>query len=221
MSHHCHDEAHDHDHHHHGHDGHDHSHDRSPDEGLVHESLFSKIDRDNVVCLNESEPGQGKSILKPWTDRMDDSKVLESDADEQLILFIPFTASVKLKSISIRYEPGETAPSKLKVFTNREDVDFDSADSIQPIQEFELVEDTHGQVAEYITRVSKFSSLRNLTLFFPENHGGDTTRISFVGLKGEFSEFKKDPIITVYELQANPADHKVPGAQETFGHTLK
>ncbi|KAF9977840.1 hypothetical protein BGZ73_004753 [Actinomortierella ambigua] len=217
MSHHCHDEAHDHDHSHDGHDGHDHSHDRSPDEDLVHGSLFGKIDRDLVVCLNEREPGQGKAVLKPWTEKMDDTKVLESDADEQLILFIPFTASVKIKSISIRYEPGETAPSKLKVFTNRQDVDFDSADSMEPTQVFDLVDDTRGQVVEYVT---KFTSLRNLTLFFEENHGGDTTRISFIGLKGEYSEFKQDPVITVYELQANPADHKVPGAKETFGQTL-
>ncbi|KAF9162802.1 hypothetical protein DFQ26_003232 [Actinomortierella ambigua] len=221
MSHHCHDEAHDHDHDHHGHDGHDHSHDRSPDEDLVHGSLLGKIDRDLVVCLNESAPGQGKAILKPWADKMDDTKVLESDADEQLILFIPFTASVRIKSISIRYEPGETAPSKVKAFTNREDVDFDTAESMEPTQEFDLVDDTRGQVIEYVTKVSRFSSLRNLTLFFPSNHGGDTTRISFIGLKGDYSEFKQDPIITVYELQANPADHKVPGAVETFGHTLK
>ncbi|KAG0263344.1 hypothetical protein DFQ27_001803 [Actinomortierella ambigua] len=195
MSHHCHDEAHDHDHDHHGHDGHDHSHDRSPDEDLVHGSLLGKIDRDLVVCLNESAPGQGKAILKPWADKMDDTKVLESDADEQLILFIPFTASVRIKSISIRYEPGETAPSKVKAFTNREDVDFDTAESMEPTQEFDLVDDTRGQVIEYVTKYEK-----------EKNHT---------------QSFKQDPIITVYELQANPADHKVPGAVETFGHTLK
>ncbi|KAG0042431.1 hypothetical protein BGZ83_000463 [Gryganskiella cystojenkinii] len=221
---HCHDEAHahghGHHHHGHGHDDHDHDHDESPDSGLVHESLHQRIDHDNVVCLNESEPGQGRSILKPWHEKMDDTKILESDADEQLILRIPFTGMVKLKSITIRSEPGETAPRTMKAFTNKDDLDFDNAESTTATQEWDLVEDTHGQVAEYSTRVAKFSSIRSLTLFFGENFGGDTTRISFIGLKGEFSEFKRDPIITVYELQANPADHKVPGTKDALHHEI-
>lgn len=73
MSHHCHDEAHGHGHGH-GHD-HDHDHDELPDSDLVHESLYQKIDHDNVTCLNESEPDAGKSVLKPWHEKMDDTKV--------------------------------------------------------------------------------------------------------------------------------------------------
>ncbi|KAG0196884.1 hypothetical protein BGX28_009643 [Mortierella sp. GBA30] len=221
---HCHDEAHAHGHGHghgHGHDDHDHDHDESPETGLVHESLYQRIDHDNVQCLNESEPNAGRDVLKPWHEKMDDTKHLESDADEQLILKIPFTGLVKLKSISIRAEPGETAPRKMKAFINRDDLDFDNAESTVPTQDWDLVEDSYGQIAEYNTRVAKFSSIRSLTLFFSENFGGDTTKISFIGLKGEFSELKRDPIITVYELQANPADHKVPGAKNTLGHEIE
>jgi hypothetical protein len=74
---HCHNEAHAHGHgHHHGHDhDHDHDHDESPDAGLVHESLYQRIDHDNVFCLNEAEPESGKSVLKPWHEKMDDTKV--------------------------------------------------------------------------------------------------------------------------------------------------
>ncbi|KAF9414476.1 PITH domain-containing protein 1 [Podila epigama] len=223
MSHHCHDEAHAHGHGHehgHGHDDHDHDHDESPELALVHESLYSKIDHDNVICLNESEPGAGKSVLKPWHEKMDDTKFVESDADEQLILRIPFTGMVKLKSITLRSDPGETAPRKLKAFVNVDDLDFDNAESTQATQEWDLVEDTNGQVAEYATRVAKFTSIRSLTLFFGENFGGDITKVNFIGLKGEYSEFKRDPIITVYELQANPADHKVPGAKQTLDRMI-
>ncbi|KAH7030417.1 galactose-binding domain-like protein [Linnemannia elongata] len=219
MSQHCHDEAHAHGHGHshgHGHDDHDHDHDESPDSGLVHESLYQRIDHDNVTCLNEAEPNSGRSVLKPWHEKMDDTKFVESDADEQLIFRIPFTGLVKLKSITLRNDSGETAPRKMKAFINKDDLDFDNAESTVPTQEWDLVEDTHGQVAEYSTRVAKFASIRSLTLFFSENFGGDTTKISFIGLKGEFSELKRDPIITVYELQANPADHKVPGINDAL-----
>ncbi|ORZ19241.1 DUF1000-domain-containing protein [Lobosporangium transversale] len=220
MSHHCHDEAHAHGHGH-GHHDHDHDHDELPDSGLVHESLYQKIDHDNVTCLNEAEPNSGKSVLKPWHEKMDDTKFVESDADEQLIFRIPFTGLVKLKSISLRTDPGESAPRKMKAFVNKDDLDFDNAESTVPTQEWDLVEDSHGQIAEYSTRVAKFTSIRSLTLFFSENFGGDVTKISFIGLKGEFSEFKRDPIITVYELQANPADHKVPGANDILGHEVE
>ncbi|KAF9354969.1 hypothetical protein BGX34_010718 [Mortierella sp. NVP85] len=109
----------------------------------------------------------------------------------------------------------------MKAFINRDDLDFDNAESTAPTQEWELVEDSHGQIAEYHTRVAKFASIRSLALYFSDNFGGDTTRISFIGLKGEFSELKRDPIITIYELQANPADHKVPGVHDAQSHGVE
>ncbi|KAF9172517.1 PITH domain-containing protein 1 [Mortierella sp. AD011] len=216
---HCHDEAHAHGHGH-NHGDHDHDHDELPESGLVHESLYQRIDHDNVVCLNEAEPNSGRSVLKPWHEKMDDSKFVESDADEQLIFRIPFTGLVKLKSISLRTDPGETAPKKMKAFVNCDDLDFENAESTVPTQEWDLIEDANGQIAEYNTRVAKFTSIRSLTLFFNENFGGDITKINFIGLKGEFSVLKRDPIITIYELQANPADHKVPGVNDTAGHEI-
>lgn len=94
------------------------------------------------------------------------------------------------------------APAKMKAFTNRDDVDFDTAESTTATQEWDLVRDIpKGQLAEYPTRLTKFQNIRNLTLYFPENFGGDTTRIHYIGLKGEWTEIKRDPIITVYEVR--------------------
>lgn len=58
------------------------------------------------------------------------------------------------------------------------------------------------------SRPSKFASVKSLTLFFPANAGADTSRIYFLGFKGDFSPRNKDPVITVYEATPNPADHK-------------
>lgn len=52
----------------------DHDHDETPEMGLQY-SLYTKIDIDNVECLNESMEGSGKTIFKPWEDRLDLSKV--------------------------------------------------------------------------------------------------------------------------------------------------
>lgn len=59
----------------HCHDEHcDHDHDDLPESGEQF-LLYSKIDIDNVNCLNESEPNSGKNVIRPWNERMDDSKV--------------------------------------------------------------------------------------------------------------------------------------------------
>ncbi|KAL8292539.1 hypothetical protein RQP46_001151 [Phenoliferia psychrophenolica] len=171
--------------------------------------LFEKVDRDNTVALNAVEGMEGKVVIKPWDRRNDEVEFLESDADEQLILHIIFTGSIKLRSIVVKGGPAGHTPSKLKIFANQL-LDFDEAASNEATQtvDIALVRDP----VEYALRPSKFPAVQNLTLFFPENHGEDSTRISFVGFKGEYSPLTRDPVITVYETKANPADHnKIQG----------
>ena len=104
----------------------------------------------------------------------------------------------------------EDSPDQMKAFVNREDVDFDSVESITPDQTWDLIRDVPRDVLpEYPTKITKFSNLRNLTLFFPSNFSGsDVSRIAYIGLKGEWTALNRDPIITLYEAAANPADHK-------------
>ncbi|TPX49084.1 hypothetical protein SeMB42_g01734 [Synchytrium endobioticum] len=207
---------------HHHHDGHDHEHDEARNGGHSHDhdpadrgieaSLFKQIHIDKIRSLNEHEEGAGSKIFKSWDKRFAREPYLESDADQQLIIFVPFTGMVKLKSILILGGPGGMMPKTLKVFTNREDVDFDNVDSIQPLQEWELIDTTalalnDTGVPEYPTRMSKFTSVRNISLYISSNYGDDITRISYIGFKGEWTEFKKDPIITIYEAAPNPTDH--------------
>ncbi|KAJ3102754.1 hypothetical protein HDU97_000293 [Phlyctochytrium planicorne] len=196
-----------HEHHEHGgHDHHDHDHD-GPDRGNEF-TLYQHIDIENVVGLNESIPGSAQKVFKPYDKRYEAEPFVESDADEQLIIKIPFTGSVKLKSIAVKGAVGDSNPSKLQAFINRDDVDFDTVEDVTPEQEWELVRDPGRDIPEYPTKIAKFSNVRNLILYFPSNFGSDVTRISYIGLKGEWTEIKKDPIITVYELAANPADHQ-------------
>lgn len=37
-------------------------------------------------------------------------------------------------------------------------------------------------------RYSKFQGVGNITLHFPDNFGGDTTKIHYIGLKGEATQ---------------------------------
>eukprot|EP00050_Salpingoeca_kvevrii_P022216 m.123028 g.123028 ORF g.123028 m.123028 type:complete len:177 (-) comp9638_c0_seq3:2404-2934(-) len=162
---------------------------------------------DNVRCLNEHTNGAGRSCLRPLAEKMDRSKFVESDADEQLILFVPFTADVKLKSIVVMGEGGEQHPRTLKVFKNRNDIDFDNVDSITPLQEWDLNEDVDGRLA-YETRLTKFQNVQNLTLYFPDNFGADTTKIYYIEFRGLYTKVTRESYITIGEFAANPADHK-------------
>lgn len=86
-----------HDHHHHDghtdhdhgdHHGHDHSHDSEP---ALQSNLYQQIDFDGIVTLNEAHPKSGAAIVKKtWAQRLDDEPELASDADEQLLMTVPY-----------------------------------------------------------------------------------------------------------------------------------
>lgn len=60
-----------------GHGGHGHDDDDDHvkgGEGTL-DFLYTRIDRDGVVALNEARPGSGARIIKPWDQRMDEEQV--------------------------------------------------------------------------------------------------------------------------------------------------
>lgn len=48
-----------------------------------------------------------------------------------------------------------------------------------------------------LVRYSRFQSVANLTLHFPENFGGETTQIYYIGLKGEATQVVETPDFSV------------------------
>ncbi|XP_075729135.1 PITH domain-containing protein CG6153 isoform X1 [Rhipicephalus microplus] len=142
-------------HHHHGHGGDPcGGHGGDSSNGLetgVQYSLYSKIDLDNVECLNEKEEGSGKLVFKPWEQRLDREKYVDSDVDEELLFNIPFTGNVKLKSILIVGGVAGMHPSKVRMFKNRRQMTFRDVRAT-PEQEFELQPDASGNL-EYPVRL--------------------------------------------------------------------
>lgn len=95
MSGHCNDE-HDASGHSHGneHAGHDHSDDITP---ALQFSLYQHINFDTITTMNEAELGSGKAIVKKtWAERLQEQPEVESDADEQLLIHIPYDLAASL-----------------------------------------------------------------------------------------------------------------------------
>ena len=88
--------------HDHEHNHHDHDHDHTEETTLALQNIIWKqIDFDKIRTLNESESDAGLRIVKkPWAQRMDADPELVSDADEQLLMYIPYVPKLSLITLS-------------------------------------------------------------------------------------------------------------------------
>jgi hypothetical protein len=100
---------------------------------------------------------------------------------------------VKVKSLCVIGGDGGRAPAHVAAWTNRDDIDFSNCEAIKPVQEWDLPEDRRGEL-EHPMRAAKFSGVHSLTLFFSRNYGADSTRIFYIGLKGDFTPVRSRPL---------------------------
>jgi hypothetical protein len=196
--------------------GHSHDHDHGDEIGL---SLRPQIDFPKVFCLNEDTENAGKSVLKIHEERLSATPSLTSpENDPELLLFIPFTEAVSVQSISIRSVASQemAPPRTVKIFTNRENLDFEIARELEPQMQLELLPPYHfveGSIDYPCRPAGRFQSISSLTIFVQDNYdvdGEQPTEITFVGLKGKGSRMKRMAVEAVYESRGMPKDHKVP-----------
>ncbi|WVR08239.1 hypothetical protein IAU60_005286 [Kwoniella sp. DSM 27419] len=213
----CSHEAHDHDHEH-GHHGH--SHEVPLDQSPL-DSLYPQVDLPNVVALNADGGAEvGRKVIKSWEAKDDDTLWCESEVDDELIIKIPFTSSVSLRSITLKAGPSGQVPSAMHLFRDNPGLDFSDASSSTPTQSFDVVDVREG--VEYQVKAAKFNGLTSLTLYFPGNNSNgeeETTRVYYIGLRGTYTALPQRPGVIVYESSARPTDHKVDGA--TSGQTFR
>ncbi|KAI9632993.1 galactose-binding domain-like protein [Dioszegia hungarica] len=223
----CSSEAHDHSH---GGGGHSHGHGDHNHEGHDHDiplgsgpqdSLFSHIDVPNVVALNAVGGGEaGQKVIKSWEEREDLTRFCESDTDDSMIVKIPFTASVSIRSITVKAGPSGQTPREMHLYRDSPGMDFGDTDRAAT-QVLEMVEENEG--VEYQVKAAKFASVSSLTLYFPGNTSdGDEeiSRVYYIGLRGSFKPLPGRPGVIIYESAARPQDHKVGGTvSESQGWT--
>jgi hypothetical protein len=214
--------------------GHSHDHEHaSNDLGL---SLRPQINMDAVTCLNEDIAGMGQSILKLHQDRLTPEPFLRSQEDDpELLLYIPFSEAVTVLSIAVRSFPPpapaatteqeaplflSAPPRTVRLFTNRDDLDFETARELPPDAILHLLPPEHfveGTIDYPLRPAGRFQNIFSLCMYFQDNHQpGDepvSTILTFVGLKGKGSGLKRVIVDAVYESRGMPKDHKVPDGE--------
>ncbi|EGG14832.1 UPF0424 family protein [Cavenderia fasciculata] len=162
-------------------------------------NLNRYIDTAQITCLNERTKGSARQLFRAWEERLDESKFVESDADPELIINIPFGALTQIRSIIVIGGGNDSAPNKMKAYLNKDNIDFGNINSITPIQEWQLHEDFEGQIS-YNTNT--------LTLYFPTSFGAPRTKIQYIALKGVYTNARREVVNTVYESRPQLSDHK-------------
>ena len=142
------------------------------------------------------------TVLTCYADN-DDKDYVESDTDEQLMLYIPFQSTLKVHTLHITSVPTDTdddekpsRPKVLKIFTNRPQIlSFDDGESMQATQDVTLEEkdwDPKTNTAKIELRFVKFQNVHSLVLFVQESEGdNEKVRIDRIRIVGESGE-KRD-----------------------------
>ena len=221
-----------------------HSHDHLDHEDGLGLSLRPLIDFPKVRCLNESRPNSGRDILKLHEERLSSTPSLISQEDDpELLLYIPFTEAVTITFIAIRSiveivtqgnnndnnQFPTAPPRRVKLFTNRDDLDFDTARDMDAQMSLELLPPHHfveGTIDYPLRPAGRFQNISSLTILVLTNYGTNVTGaagaadddeistiITYVGLKGKGSKQKRMAVETVYESRAMPKDHQVKGGE--------
>lgn len=210
-------------HHLHGDDGHDDH--VAPNPTSRAQLLNSKVNLPHVTAFNLANPKDDLAkLFKLESNRYELKPVIKSDADEQLILHIPFlNGSVKLHSVILRTNGDLFCPKTIQMWKNNPAIDFDSVEQFKPNfvvshphvgvaynddEVPEILESDADFVEHHLPR-HIFTGVQHLTLFFKDIFGDEEeTHLHLIELRGEFTELTKDPVIAIYESAANPADHQ-------------
>ncbi|CAI0432488.1 unnamed protein product [Linum tenue] len=154
--------------------------------------LVDFIDWSGVECLNQNSAHSIANALKQGY-REDDGLNVESDADEQLLVYIPFLQVVKLHSLAVK-GPEEEGPKTVKLYSNREHMGFSNVNDFPPSDTVEFSAENIQAGKPVVLKYVKFQNVRSVTIFIEDNQsGGDVTKvqkIAFFGTTVETTDMK-------------------------------
>ncbi|KAH8549792.1 galactose-binding domain-like protein [Umbelopsis sp. PMI_123] len=144
-----------------------------------HSDLKEFITLNQIDIRNEQEEHNVRNIFN------DSESYLESDVDEQLMIGIPFNQTVRIHSLKIKAPSPSHGPKTIKLYANKQNMDFDDADSVQETQTLQLSESDLDGKAIINLRFVKFQNISSIVLFVIDNQGDEETtqiqQLTFIG----------------------------------------
>lgn len=150
------------------------------------------------ALFDASPPASLDQAMGPSGTANKDSKKdwVESDTDDQLMLYLPFMSTLKLHGLHITSlaptgdDEAPMRPKQLKLFINRpHTLGFEEADDMQATQDIDLQDkdwDEKTGTARIELRFVKFQNITSLILYVVNGHGsGEKVRIDRLRLVGE------------------------------------
>lgn len=210
--------------------GSSHSHDiRYPDDAW---NLYSMLDTEACRALNAVRPTAVPvpvaaavpavavdpvlGVFKPFArrlDRDDHTQVLVSDADDEMLLILHFLSPVSIRKLMViggssggNGGNNEQQPARLSCYCDQENIDFNNVEDFRPAQSFNLPANPMGTV-ELITTLHAFTNITTLVLYFQGNLGDvESSVLSYIGMQGDHTHYKREAVNTVYEVLCNGQD---------------
>lgn len=146
-------------------------------------------------------------------EKSDNSTIISSDSDPELLISVPLTSVCHIRGIIVKGPLSDFSPKNVKIFVNQPDINgFDSVRRLQAQETIELSQSSTDDVIIYRVNTTKFLSVGYLTFFFDHSFNDELTHLLRIELFGDDSGISRNPKVAtniVYELRANPADHRV------------
>lgn len=170
--------------------------------------ITDQVDGKGLVMLNrDPDHGEPRTLFdtsKPsglatkGKEKAEEQKDwVESDTDEQLMLYIPFQSTSKVHSIQVTSLPPDTKddetpmrPKTLKIWSNTSHVlGFDEANDSNPTQQVEIQPedwDAKTGTSTVALRFVLFQNVSSLVVFFEDGDGdGEKLRVDRIRIIGE------------------------------------
>jgi len=163
----------------------------TPTKDVGYTDLKPFIEEKSSTALNEIDKWQNALLgNQPGMFRSDED-------DPELILHIAFNQIVKIHSIAIE-APEENGPKTVKLFVNRQAIDFNDAKRSEAVQTLEFDKKNLQDGSPVELRFVKFQNVQAISLFFTNNQSdSDQTIIKSINFFGtpiattNMKDFKK------------------------------
>eukprot|EP00199_Chlamydomonas_sp_CCMP681_P003173 CAMPEP_0119108596 /NCGR_PEP_ID=MMETSP1180-20130426/15311_1 /TAXON_ID=3052 ORGANISM="Chlamydomonas cf sp, Strain CCMP681" /NCGR_SAMPLE_ID=MMETSP1180 /ASSEMBLY_ACC=CAM_ASM_000741 /LENGTH=170 /DNA_ID=CAMNT_0007094225 /DNA_START=41 /DNA_END=553 /DNA_ORIENTATION=- len=149
--------------------------------------LTDFIDWSAVECLNQKAGTVVNALKAGYRDQAE--LFLESDADEQLLLNIPFNNKLKSLQALVIQGPADSGPRSIKLYANRGHMGFSDVGTFPASQEITLTAEQVAAGETLTIKQVKFAFLTSLSIFIESNQSGEeVTKVSKISIFGQSGE---------------------------------